>query len=97
MMAVFENFPYTNFHELNLDWIIKKVKDMKTEVEQVQITTDQELEDFRTYFQNELDELENLLNNQIMQYVEQYVDDHLSQFVVNATYDEATRTITLNE
>ena len=22
----FENFPYTNFHELNLDWIIKKVK-----------------------------------------------------------------------
>ena len=24
-MALFENFPYTNFHELNLDWIIKKV------------------------------------------------------------------------
>ena len=22
----FENFPYTNFHELNLDWIIQKVK-----------------------------------------------------------------------
>ena len=26
-MAVFENFPYTNFHELNLDWIIAKVKE----------------------------------------------------------------------
>ena len=23
----FENFPYTNFHDLNLDWIIKKVKE----------------------------------------------------------------------
>ena len=23
----FENFPYTNFHELNLDWIIQKVKE----------------------------------------------------------------------
>ena len=24
---MFENFPYTNFHDLNLDWIIKKVKE----------------------------------------------------------------------
>lgn len=22
-----EQFPYTNFHELNLDWIIKKIKE----------------------------------------------------------------------
>lgn len=26
----FENFPYTDFHELNLDWIIKIVKECKT-------------------------------------------------------------------
>lgn len=26
-MAVFENFPYTNYHELNLDWVIAKVKE----------------------------------------------------------------------
>lgn len=25
-MPVFETFPYTNFHELNLDWILKEVK-----------------------------------------------------------------------
>ena len=25
-MALFENFPYTNLHELNLDWIINKLK-----------------------------------------------------------------------
>lgn len=24
---MFENFPYTNFHELNLDWIIQKIKE----------------------------------------------------------------------
>lgn len=24
-MGAFEQFPYTNFHELNLDWIINKV------------------------------------------------------------------------
>ena len=28
-MPLFENFPYTNFHELNLDWLIKKVQDIE--------------------------------------------------------------------
>lgn len=27
-MALFENFPYTNFHELNLNWIIMTVKEL---------------------------------------------------------------------
>lgn len=26
-MAIFENVPYTNFHELNLDWVIQKQKE----------------------------------------------------------------------
>lgn len=25
-MAVFDNFPYSNNHELNLDWIIAQIK-----------------------------------------------------------------------
>lgn len=28
-MSVFEEFPYTNFHELNLDWILKKIKELE--------------------------------------------------------------------
>lgn len=32
-MALFENFPYTNFHELNLDWIIKEFTQFKTDYE----------------------------------------------------------------
>lgn len=27
-MALFNNFPWTNFHELNLDWLIRKVKEI---------------------------------------------------------------------
>lgn len=28
-MSLFENFPYTNLHELNLDWLISIIKDLK--------------------------------------------------------------------
>ena len=27
---MYENFPYSNFHDLNTDWIIKKIKDVET-------------------------------------------------------------------
>ena len=28
MSGLFENFPYTNFHEVNLGWVIKTVKEL---------------------------------------------------------------------
>ena len=28
-MALFENFPYTNFHEMNLDYLLKRVKELE--------------------------------------------------------------------
>lgn len=31
-MGLFENFPYANFHELNLDWILHELKELKTEI-----------------------------------------------------------------
>lgn len=31
-MGLFENFPYTNFHRLNLDWLIKKVRALEEKV-----------------------------------------------------------------
>lgn len=31
-MAVFENFPYTNFHDMNMDWLLKKVKELSAQV-----------------------------------------------------------------
>ena len=35
-MGLFENFPYTNFHNLNLDWIIKILKNAVAELEEIQ-------------------------------------------------------------
>lgn len=30
-MGYFEQFPYTNFHELNLDWILQRMRDLSSE------------------------------------------------------------------
>lgn len=32
-MGLFEQFPYTNFHELNLDWVIREIKKLKRKIE----------------------------------------------------------------
>ncbi len=31
-MGLFEHFPYTNFHELNLDWLIEKIKEIEENI-----------------------------------------------------------------
>ena len=33
-MGLFENFPYTNFHELNLDWILSTIKQLDSEIDE---------------------------------------------------------------
>lgn len=34
-MAFYDKFPYTNFQELNLDWILKKVREIQTEIDEI--------------------------------------------------------------
>lgn len=32
-MGLFDKFPYTNFHELNLDWLLKMIKELNSKLE----------------------------------------------------------------
>ena len=41
-MAMFENFPYTDMHNLNLDWIIKIAKDFLDQYPNIQNIIEQE-------------------------------------------------------
>lgn len=84
-MALYEQFPYTNFHEMNLDWIVKAMLEALKDYEKLSEETKEQIA-----------ELENIINTEIVQYIEQYVDDHLAQFVLTASYDEPTRTIVMN-
>ena len=56
-MAIFDNFPYTNFHELNLDWVIKNVKTLMDKYENIDVDT------LKTMLQNYIDEQIALLGN----------------------------------
>lgn len=62
-MGVFENIPYTNFHDLNLDWIIKfakEIKDKFPEIDELQQKADEILEKLE-----ELDQYEERINTLI--------------------------------
>ena len=69
-----EGFPYTNFHDLNLDWMIKIAKDFLDQYTHIQDTIDQGLEDLQTKYEN----LETLLD--------EWYDTH-SQDIANELAD----------
>lgn len=55
---MFENFPYTDMHQLNLDWIVKIAKDFLEQYTQIQETINTGLEDL----DNKATELQALLD-----------------------------------
>ena len=36
MTPIFEDFPYTNFHDLNIDWLLEVIKTMDEEITDLQ-------------------------------------------------------------
>lgn len=40
-MGVFEQFPYTNFHNLNLDWVLQKMRECGASVEEMKKVIEQ--------------------------------------------------------
>ena len=45
-MAIYDSLPYTNFHELNADWLLKQMKEAKAKVDEMQAEIDQFNEDY---------------------------------------------------
>ena len=54
-MGVFDHFPYTNFHELNLEWILKHFKEFIAELS--------ELEDWRAQHEQDYQELKQIYDD----------------------------------
>lgn len=54
-MGVFENFPYANIHNLNLDWILEHIKEFKAVVD--------DMEEWKQQHQQEYEELKDLYDD----------------------------------
>lgn len=67
-MPFWNRYPYTNFHELNLDWILKRIN-----------------------------ELMDKFSDDMSQAMEEFIQQHLGDFIAEAAYDQAEKLITLSD
>ena len=74
-------FPYTNFHALNLDWIIDKVKELFGRTEQVE----RDVQSCTQYIDNVDSEIQNKINNEIPSAVQQAIQAGLFNDVLTAS------------
>ena len=84
----FEQFPYTNFHDLNLDWLLKTVKDTKDILDNTDIP--KIVQDELTEMYNN-GQLEDLINQQILGDIQAQVDAN------TASIDAANKAIAANK
>lgn len=66
-MALFENFPYSNLHNLNLDWIIKITKDFLDQYAQIQDLISQGEESIQTLTETGVTEIGDLTTTGLQQ------------------------------
>ena len=73
-----ENFPYANFHDLNLDWIIKELKTIiKDEADQ-----NEKLEQLA----QSISELEEWVDNYDPTFIQQTVREYLESILANMIF-----------
>lgn len=60
-MGLFEHFPYTNFHSLNIQWAIEKIKELITQTEQATANSTALQEELREWQQTTQENLDSWL------------------------------------
>ena len=83
---MFRKFPYTNFHDLNLDWIIRTIKDLLKEFGILEKKTDDAIE----YMKDNI-------NDSVVEIINQYIQQGLIDVAVNYTEDAERLDIIVTE
>lgn len=77
-----ERFPYTNFHDLNLDWIIKEIKQLIADEEQQNSNI--------TELKAQVEALEDWVNNYDPSFIQTKVQEYLKTILATMIFVEIT-------
>lgn len=78
---MFNEFPYTDFHELNLDWILSKIKEFDEKMSEL-ISNEDELTDEFENLLKEYNELKNYVYSQFTKAnIEDVIEKHISTMI----------------
>lgn len=76
-MAIFNNLPYSNLHELNLDWILRRIQDLSKKMEELEKNIDENVTQEINEIKNEITELQAWVANFDTDIVKKYVDEYI--------------------
>ena len=92
-MGLFNMFPFTNFHELNLDWIIKTMKETVTAFNTLESETkdklsaqDAQITAFAKKYSQKVDEIPTLVRNNTETIMDGWKNDGSMQILIEETY-----------
>lgn len=80
-MALFNQFPYTNLHELNLDWILCTIKKMCAEIDNLQDLYKELEKLFNELSDNLGEEVDKWLREQGREYVQEILKEYIATSV----------------
>lgn len=87
-MALFENFPYTNLHDLNLDWVLSTVRKLIAEWIAYQEAMNKNFKDLSDKFDDLYDYVQNYFNNLDLETeIANAVNDVLQEMIEDGTLE----------
>ena len=94
---MFEQFPYTNFHELNMDWIVKIAKDFLdqyTHIQELIASGEESLQNLTETGLQQLQEKADTLETLLQQWYDTHSEDIANQLA--SALDDMNEQLTLN-
>ena len=77
---MFNKYPYTDFHELNLDWILEKVKQFDASLSELVTDFNQIESDFRTV-QAQVNNLLNIMEAEVRAAINEYLPQAMAPYI----------------
>ena len=71
-MGIFRQFPYTNFHEMNLNWLLSKMKELGIDEEMFKTKIEQDFAELKQDF----DDFTFTVDDKVVEEVDKWLDEH---------------------